>query len=151
MTNQRTIQNQDRFFFQYETHLLNQLCETEVLKNYSQKRYGFTASVLQFFCLCPKNYRTDDVAILRSFVNCQPPLTLQKNKQRVLADIIFTRKKERKERKKKRQCETERALLFLVIKGRFAIHLKRPFKAQQTWKSIMERYLKSVTNPYAVN
>lgn len=42
-----------------------------------------------------KNYRTDDVAILRSFVNCQPGLTLQKNKNtnREVADIIFTEKK----------------------------------------------------------
>lgn len=97
----------------------------------------------------PKNYRTDDVAILRSFVNCQLGLTLQKKKKKnntnreENTNILFSTKKRRGRR--------EKGLLFLIIKRHFAFHLQRQLKAQPTWKSITKRYLKSVTNPCAVN
>ena len=87
-----------------------------------------------------KKYRTDDAAILRSFVNCQPELTLQKtNREHGGSHRLLG------------ECGgKERAVVF-ANKETFCLPFAAAVKSATNMEIHYGTLLKSVTNPCAVN
>lgn len=102
-----------------------------------------------FVSTAAKCYRTDEVAILRSFVICRAPLTLQRTPTVALISSFMESDGKEEEKKERWRDDGRRAgavVFFVFFFGNkdniYAAPWQRQLRETQTWKSIMERFLK---------